>query len=318
MNIEKSTMTDSKILEFAAAVLAATPTRQLKPTTARLYEGTGRIYYADPDGALATSSKRTYYLRKAALTYYATNALRKAVTDGDAKVAADAMKLLARFTTGVVRLGSRSIDGECPLAHPVRRASKRASLRGLPNDWRQQLAFAASDHGLRHAILLMAAAGVRPSEIEKGVTVTPVAGGIRVVVHGSKTDRGHGQPIRVFEVRSELAMALAREGVSDIRVARANQLSVEVGRLGRRLFGSNRHETVSAYSLRHAFASDLKASGLPGDEISAILGHSASDTKKHYGSGSQGGKPIVAKLLHATRPVKNVCPVRHRSKSLMP
>ena len=318
MNNEKTIMTDSKILEFAAAVLAATPKRHLKPTTVSLYEGTGRIYYADPDGALATTSKRTYYLRKAALTYYATNTLSQAVADGDAQAAADAMKVLARFTTGVVRHGSRAIDGVCPLAHPMRRASKRASLRGLPNDWRQQLAFATGDHELRQAILLMAAAGVRPSEIEKGVAVTPVAGGIRVVVHGSKTDRGHGQPIRVFEVCSELAMALAREGVSEISVARANQLSVEVGRLGRRLFGSNRHETVSAYTLRHAFASDLKASGLPGDEISAILGHSAADTKKHYGSGRQGRMPMLAKLLHATRPVKNACPVRRNAKQLMP
>ncbi len=306
MNIERTTMTDSKILEFAAAVLAAIPARHLKPATVHLYEGTGHLYYANAEALLATSSKRTYYLRKAAITYVATNELTRAVADGDASAAAKAMQVLARFTSGVTCHGS-PINGQgCPLAKPIRRSSKRASLRNLPRDWREQLVAAASGSALRRAILLMAATGVRPSEVEQGVTVQPVDHGVLVTVKGTKTDRQHGQPMRVFEVHSDLARALAEalEGAITIKVEKANQLSVQVGRLGRRLFGERSRETVSAYSLRHAFASDLKAAGLPGNEISALLGHSVADTKKHYGSSSQGRMAVTAKLVHATRPVK--------------
>lgn len=304
MNIEKSTMTHSKILEFAAAVLAAMPARPLKPETERFYLGTGRLYYSNAEAALITNSKRTYYLRKAAITYFAAKELGRAVVDGDAGAAATAMQVLARFTSGVERLGSLTNGGTCPLRHPIRRSSKRASLRGLPNDWRQRLVAAASQD-LKRAILLMAATGVRPSEIEKGVEVTPVPGGVRVMVRGSKIDRNHGQPLRAFEVYSELALALAQENSQIIKVQRANQLSVEIGRLGRRLFGAHRQATVSAYSLRHAFASDIKAAGIPGDEISALLGHAVADTKKHYGTSRQGGMAVNIKLIHATRPVKS-------------
>lgn len=305
MNIEKTTMTDSKILEFAAAVLAAVPARQLKPATERFYLGTGRLYYSNAEAALTTSSKRTYYLRKAAITYFASKELGRAVHDGDAGAAATAMQVLARFTSGVEWHGSPTHGGTCPLSHPVRRSSKRASLRGLPDDWRQRVVAEASQE-LKQAILLMAATGVRPSEVEKGVEVTPVLGGVRVIVRGSKIDRNHGQPIRMFEVYSELAVALAQEKSQIIKVQRANQLSVEIGRLGRRLFGAHRQENVSAYSLRHAFASDLKAAEIPGDEISALLGHAVADTKKHYGSSRQGRMAVTVKLIHATRPVKSM------------
>ncbi len=306
MNIEKTKMKDSKILEFAVAVLAAIPARELKPATEHLYECTGRLYYSNAGAALKTRSKRTYYLRKAALTYVATKELARAVVDGDASGAAKAMEVLARFTSGVTCHGSQINGQGCPLVNPTRRSSKRASLRGLPRNWRDQRVAAVSKPALRRAILLMAATGVRPSEVEQGVSVQPVDGGIQVVVKGTKTDRQHGQPIRVFEVHSDLARALAQalEGTDSIKVEKANQLSVQVGRLGRRLFGKGSRETVSAYSLRHAFASDLKAAGLPGNEISALLGHSVADTKKHYGSSRQGRLAVTAKLVHATRPVK--------------
>lgn len=305
MNSKKSTMPDSKVLEFAAAVLAASPARQLKPETERLYKCTGRLYFDDAEKALDTNSKRTYYLRKAALTYTATEELRDALAQGNAIAAAKAMQVLARFTSGVKRHGSQSNGEACPLSNPLRRSSKRLSLRGLPNNWRQQLVAAAASQEMTQAILLMAATGVRPSELEKGIEVTPIQGGVRVMVRGTKTDRNHGQPTRAFEVFSDLAEALAQEGTNFIKVKRANQLSVQIGRLGRRLFGCQRQETVSAYSLRHAFASDLKAAGIPGDEISALLGHAVADTKKNYGTSRQGRMAVRVTLIHATRPVKS-------------
>lgn len=156
------------------------------------------------------------------------------------------------------------------------------------------------------ALMLMAATGVRPSEVVNGVAVTPIAGGVRVTVQGTKTDRGHGQPLRIFEIQSELAVLLAQHGEQLIKIDRANQISVEAGRIGRKLFGCRGSASVSAYSLRHAFASDLKAAGISGKVISAILGHAAEDTKKHYGHPRQGRMPIRAALVHAAQPVRSV------------
>jgi len=306
MTIEKTSMTDSKILEFAQSVLAAIPARPLKPATEHLYQLTGRLYYADAERALDTTSKRSYYLRKAALTYFAAGKLRQAVQEGDAKDAAHAMRVLAKFTSGVIHNNSRTEMAPCPLRNPERRASKRSSLRGLPANWRQVMLEAMRDSAVGPALLLMAATGVRPSEVVNGVAVMPIAGGVRVAVLGTKTDRGHGQPLRIFEIQSELAILLAKGGERLIKVDRANQISVEAGRIGRKLFGCRGSASVSAYTLRHAFASDLKAAGLSGKVISAILGHAAEDTKKHYGHPRQGRMPIRAALVHAARPVRSV------------
>lgn len=306
MNSEKPNMEDSKVMEFAQSVLAAIPARPLKPATKRLYELTGQLYYADAERALDTTSKRSYYLRKAALTYFATGKLRDAVQVGNAKDAAHALRVLARFTSGVTQSECAKEMPACPLLNPQRRASKRSSLRGLPANWRQVMLEAMRDSTVGPALLLMAATGVRPSEVVNGVAVTPIAGGARVVVQGTKTDREHGQPLRIFEVQSELAVLLAQGGERLIKVDRANQISVEAGRIGRKLFGCRGRASVSAYSLRHAFASDLKAAGMSGKVISAILGHAAEDTKKHYGHPRQARMPIRAELVHAARPVRSV------------
>lgn len=306
MNLAKSKMTDSKIMEFAKSVLAAIPVRPIKPATQRLYELTAQRYYADVEGALDTTSKRTYYVRKAALTHFAAVKLREAAHVGDAAEAAHAMIVLAKFISRSARDKVPLETAVCPLQNPQRRVSKRGSLRGLPANWRQMMLEAMHDSTVGPALLLMAATGVRPSEVANGVAVTPIDDGVRVVVQGTKTDRGHGQPLRIFEIQSELAVLLAQHGEQLIKVDRANQISVEAGRIGRKLFGCRGVASVSAYSLRHAFASDLKAAGLSGKVISAILGHAAEDTKKHYGHPRQARMPIRAALVHAARPVRSV------------
>ena len=76
------------------------------------------------------------------------------------------------------------------------------------------------------------------------------------------------------------------------------------GRLGRKVFGERRSNPVSAYSFRHQFASDLKASGLDGVTVSAVLGHSVDDTKKQYGTSKQARGAQTTRLISATRTVK--------------
>lgn len=299
-------MDDVSVLTIAKKVLEAMPGRSLTPPTEKLYRTTGALYYDHPDRTFETQSKRSYYVRKASLTFYATIKLAEGVAAQSAKTAAHAMRVLAMFMTSNERSEYGIASGRCPLIDPKRRVSKRQSLRGLPLDWRQLLINSATDPQLKAWILVLAATGARPSELARGVQVSPVLGGARIVIRGSKTDRGHGQPVRIFEVIGELAAQLAALELQWIQARTANQVSTAVGRLARKVLGCDRPSLVSAYSFRHQFASDLKGAGTDGDDLSAILGHSVSDTKKHYGAQRQCRAPLGARLVSASRPVKQV------------
>lgn len=304
MSSEIKNKQDDETIQIAKDILRELPARNLKEKTKQLYVKTARIYYDALHKVEQTQSKRTYYVRRAALTYFAMEELRDAVLTKTAKKAAQAMLVLAKFFSVPAALNPLTGTGACPLSSPINRISKRRSLRGLPNDWREQMIAGAVNPKMSAVLLLLAATGVRPSEIENGVSVVPVTGGVRVVVRGTKTDRGHGQPLRVFEVFSKLAEQLSAIGAQTIKVNSANQISALAGKLGRKLFGRTRACTVSAYSFRHMFASELKASQISGLDVSAILGHSVSDTKKSYGCSKQGRTGMRAKLLHASREVK--------------
>lgn len=306
MILEINKNQDHGTLQIAEDVLRELPPRNLKEKTRRLYIQTAKIYYNNVQKASETRSKRTYYVRRAALIYFAGEELKEAVNTKTAKKAAQAMTVLAKFFSTPAAQNSQTGGATCPITSHRNRISKRRSLQGLPFDWREQLIEGASKADMRAALLLLAATGVRPSEIENGVTVAAVPGGVRVSVLGTKTDRGHGQPLRVFEVFSKLAEQLGALGDQIIKVGSANQLSALAGRLGRKLFGRKRTSTVSAYSFRHLFASELKASPLNGLDVSAILGHAVSDTKKSYGCSNQGRAGIRVKLVHASRVVKPI------------
>jgi integrase len=162
----------------------------------------------------------------------------------------------------------------------------------------------AAPSSCRDWILLLAVAGMRPEEIAQGVKVQPIEGGVQLTIKGAKIDRGHGQPERIIAVNGALALLLAQGGSRTIEAPSANAVSNAAGRLGRKVFGERRTHLVSAYSFRHQFASDLKASGLDGVTVSAVLGHSVNDTKKQYGTSKQARGLQTTRLISATRTVK--------------
>ncbi|WP_137890328.1 site-specific integrase [Ramlibacter sp. 2FC] len=299
-------------IQIANRILESLPKRSLNATTERLYRKTGERFWKAPEDILITTSKRTYYLRKAAMTFYATEQLKVAVERRDDALISHAAKVLLRFL--------RSEDpqdgappGKCPIASSKKRQSKRQSLSGLPENWRERLVQASSGE-LKEWILVLAVAGVRPKEIENGVDISPVDGGARLTVLGAKTNNGYGQPLRVIEVMSDLALQLAKAGARRISAPSANRVSVAIGRLGRRVFKRRAAGNVSAYSFRHQLASDLKASGLSSVDASAFLGHAVEDTKRQYGSHSQSRGSGRFKLVYASRIVKR-CVMRYNSPS---
>ncbi|NQW95144.1 MAG: site-specific integrase [Polaromonas sp.] len=290
------------LLKFAIEYMQTESPRKVNDRTRQHYQKTAELYFDCPEEALRTTSKATYYARKAALIFVAADRMLAAIKNSDLFSALKSARVLRRFFTysnGPTALAAGSV---CPIPAKAK-VGKRKSLRGLPDDWRAQLV-AAAPFSCREWILLLAVGGVRPEEIAMGVQVQPTDGGVHLTIRGAKTDRGHGQPERVVAVDGPLALLLAEGGARTISATSANSVSVAAGRLGRKVFGERRSNLVSAYSFRHQFASDLKASGLDGLSISAILGHSVDDTKKHYGTSKQARGLQTTRLVSATRTVK--------------
>lgn len=291
------------LFEFAKTYMQTEKRRKICKRTRQHYERTARLYFDRPEEALQTKSKGTYYARKAALIFVAAARMIAASKIGDYVNTFKAARVLQRFftyTDGPTALAAGSV---CPI-DAVPKAGKRKSLRGLPLNWREQLVAAAPSPVCREWILLLAVAGVRPAEVAAGIRVQPIDGGVELKINGAKTDRGHGQPERVIEAVGPLALMLAEGSARTTAATTANAVSVAAGKLGRKVFGVRRSHLVSAYSFRHQFASDLKASGLDGVTVSAILGHSVDDTKKQYGTSKQARGLQTTRLISATRTVK--------------
>lgn len=289
-------------LEIAKRILAAYPKRKLKAETQRKYMATGRQFFHDHEAVLNTRSKRTFYLRKAALNFYAINMLDLAIKTGDEKLFDDSLATLKKFFTEDAPGDAMARGGKCPIVNPAPTRGKRKSLAFIPSDWMEiMLEGVTGQH--RQWLLLLSAAGVRPQEIENGITVTPHKTGVILTIHSAKSSGSYGQPLRVFYVESVFAHELAQGGEQFISAKTANSVSSYVSKLGRKVFG-DREDSVSAYSYRSQFAANLKASDLSSDDVSAILGHSVDDTKKLYGIRSQSNGAVKATLIFATREVK--------------
>ena len=291
------------LLKFAETYMRTEKRRTVCKRTRQHYERTARLYFDRPAEALQTKSKGTYYARNAALIFVAAAKMIAASTIKDYLSAFKAARVLQLFFTYTDSPTALAAGSVCPIdAAP--KVGKRKSLRGLPLDWREQLVAAAHYPACREWMLLLAIAGVRPAEVAAGIRVKPIDGGVELKINGAKTDRGHGQPERVIAAVGPLALMLAEGGARTTSETTANAVSVAAGKLGRKVFGVRRSHLVSAYSFRHQFASDLKASGLDGVSISAILGHSVDDTKKQYGTSKQARGLQTTRLVSATRTVK--------------
>ncbi len=291
------------LMQFAMQYMQTESPRKVSERTRQHYQKTADLYFDHPEEALQTVSKATYYARKAALIFVAAERMVAAIKVEDLLNALKSARVLRRFFTYTDGPAALAAGSTCPIIAKAK-VGKRKSLRGLPLDWREKLVAEAPSTSCREWMLLMAVAGVRPEEIAKGIEVKSISGGVQLKIKGAKIDRGHGQPERVIAVHGPLALLLAANGERTIKSPSANSVSVAAGRLGRKVFGERRSNPVSAYSFRHQFASDLKASGLDGETVSAILGHAVDDTKKQYGTSKQARGAQTTRLISATRAVK--------------
>lgn len=188
---------------------------------------------------------------------------------------------------------------DSPLVDREKRRSKRL-LGGVPGDWRERLADRLPLW--RRPFVVAAVTGCRPCELVKGVILNVQGGTLTAFIPGGKVSKVSGQAWRKlsWDLKAcesplvlELAGLITEEGVAiEVNLGARNTnparaFSDAIKAAGKRAW-PKRRGTITAYSLRHAAASDLKSSALSSQEVSQALGHCAIATKGSYGSVGRG------------------------------
>jgi integrase len=193
---------------------------------------------------------------------------------------------------------------------PEERSAPRQSKRStLPrnDDW-QQRAWEAATPAMRPA-LICGWIGARPNEIENRVTIARDDEGGQVVVKilGAKITETSGQPQRilVFDRESDIGQKLLSTipaGKSHVGIERrAKRINLDWSQRIRPRIGGK----VSAYSLRHQFAANMKASGMDPIDIARALGHLSIKSQGRYGSKQQGqGGSLGLSKVYAERDIR--------------
>lgn len=205
--------------------------------------------------------------------------------------------------------GASAVFRAAPVGAPLVMRAKRQSKRrlgGVPIDWREQLSRRLPRW--RIPFLVAAVTGCRPAELVKGVVMEVHGDDLKARITGAKVGLVSGQEWRQLSwnliastsplirqlaahVRQNGGKCLVDLGTENINPARAFSDGI---RAAAKRAWPKRKSTITAYSLRHAAASDMKSSALSSDEISASLGHVAIATKSSYGQAARGLRSSVA------------------------
>ncbi len=175
------------------------------------------------------------------------------------------------------------------------RNSKKAGIQKLPNDWKDKICSIMSKHRYLKCVQILACIGCRPSEIEKGVMVHRKSDGIYFEIIGAKVDKVRGQVWRqiVLPLNHLIASKIPDGKYSGDKKSISETITRMALKLG--------FEGISAYSFRHQFASDLKATGVNKTNIAMALGHQTEVTQQTYGN-SGAGRKISMKVIAEKKP----------------
>ncbi len=203
--------------------------------------------------------------------------------------------------------------------HSPRKASKRQSLNGLPDNWRSQLIRAMSTKEDQLALMVMTLTGARPEELRLGIQlVIETDQCLTFRIQGAKVSEitGGGQAWRELTVDArsaldddlvyELMTYIQEHQITTIQIDPKNAFQKRLQRIRDQMTQYDpAWKKVSAYSFRHQFAADLKAdNNIHFDDISTAMGHTSDRTKQCYGHSSQKrGKGGVTQITAAS-PIK--------------
>lgn len=162
------------------------------------------------------------------------------------------------------------------------RNTKKAGIQKLPDNWKEQICESMHKHRYINEVRILACIGCRPAEIEKGVRVHRKSDGIYFEVNGAKVDAVRGQIWRqiVLPLNHKIG-TMIEDGLYSVN---KKSISEIITRKAKKLGFIN----VSAYSFRHQFSSDLKASGESKKNIAMALGHQSEATQESYGNTGKG------------------------------
>ena len=339
-----------------AAIAVRNAASRRSPATVEKYaKAYARMRTGQSMPAQATN-KKTFHFRRAAWNAGVASDLGNALRDlaeirsqGRRSEEAAAMEKVRTLVRDMIRFPEDlkrehlalwrrgELVGDFEQLHPgeqTHRASKRAGLRALPDDWRNRLVRAADDAGsiFAIAIAVICLTGCRPVEVALGVELILEGGELRVRIRGAKYVPGlSGQAWRelIFPApascpggRAILKWMAAASGVGSttstgqsvmVQVTSRQALCNAVRDFGRSLSVPGVHD-ISCLSLRHAFSSDLKAAGYAPAEIAAALGHAVDKTCTMYGMcvHGRGGLSIRVRTSGPVKPTRQAPPAARR------
>jgi integrase len=252
----------------------------------------------------SSTNGRTRAVERAAYRWYAAHRLVELIQAGEHKKATQIWSAVQRIDREAQKAKADYEAGSVQPNAQIRR-TKRRSLRGLPPDWREQLVHASARSRYALQIQVMTLCGCRPEELAKGVLIRREGDELVIGIEGAKVSKrtGGGQPWRELRIAADHPLAT---GLPDGKYSVPNAKAIEnaIDHYGKKLW-PRRAEPISAYSLRHAAASDFKAAGLAQVEVAAALGHASTATMERYGTANGSGKGgLKLKSTEAARAVR--------------
>jgi integrase len=192
--------------------------------------------------------------------------------------------------------------------------SKKTGLGKLVKieNWEQKL-FEKCSSKHQNALAISLVSGCRPAEIEAGIQVKKDENGnLILTIKGAKLSEIRGQETRELSISPDHFAArhlLAQLGNGNEIVISSNSkaFSEATRQAGKRAFPRLKIG-VSPYSIRHAVASQLKASGIAQDAIAMTLGHAATASQSAYGRahhGTSGAASLAIVGVSASRAVRD-------------
>lgn len=183
----------------------------------------------------------------------------------------------------------------CPIEDRKKRLSKRDSLKGLPQDWPEQILMELSDKW-KPAWTLAVLSGARPVELARGVDVAMAGDVCTVGIAGAKVSTTKGQPFReITFLPADSWLDVLSQMVGRYQLPDSTDAFSEAVRRASRRLWPKRKQVVSAYSARHLAASRWKIGGDAAATAKA-MGHSVLSTQSRYGHrkmGKGGERPNV-------------------------
>lgn len=287
--------------------------------------------------AARTCFKNTWYRRRAAIKYYILQAIDCILKESNFSYPYHQHVL---YGTSIKLDANLQIlewlPKECPIpiTEVMRRHSKRQDMKGLSAQWRMAIIDAIPAEWRLHTLVL-AATGCRPAELVKGIDIEVLKNQVIFKIKGAKVrdgfvtqystalsgeriankvpyHAGQEERILIYDISAGniYANAIAKSLVSlkvsggTLKINNTSSLRLAVRKTAKKLW-PKRRASITPYCFRHAFSSDMKASGKGKADIAISLGHAVTGTQSCYGSFNMSTGGVAPTSISGTTPVKD-------------